>query len=237
MGAKMCPSTPDIVNSGTKPAMMMAAEKKIARSTSPADAKMVQSLPETPLPRLASRSVRRRMLRPPGSAEMAEDVFHHHDRRVDDRDRNRSRRSTADLPNSPRNTRIATAKNRANGIVAATIDGAAQIAEKDPLHEKYQDDPERHIVQNGMRRDVDQVLAVINAFDPHARRQDVGIVDLRHLLLDTADRRQALFAAAHHDDAFDDVVIVVLAGDAEARLMADGDARDVAIRTGTPLST
>ena len=34
----MWPSTPDIVNNGTKPAMMIAAEKKIAVLTSLAEA-------------------------------------------------------------------------------------------------------------------------------------------------------------------------------------------------------
>ena len=34
IGAKICPSIPAMVNSGTKPAMMIAAEKKIARLTS-----------------------------------------------------------------------------------------------------------------------------------------------------------------------------------------------------------
>ena len=39
--------------------------------------------------------------------------------------------------------------------------------------------------------------------------------------LDALDGRHALLAATHQHDALDDVVVVVLAGDAEARLMAD----------------
>ena len=42
-----------------------------------------------------------------------------------------------------------------------------------------------------------------------------------------ADRRQAFCAAPHQHDALDDVVVVVLAGDAEPRLIADRDRRDV----------
>ena len=38
-----------------------------------------------------------------------------------------------------------------------------------------------------------------------------------------ADRRHALLAAPHQHDALDDVVVIVLAGDAEPRLVADRD--------------
>ncbi len=41
MGPKMCPSIPESVNSGTKPAMMMAAAKKIERLTSAAASAIV----------------------------------------------------------------------------------------------------------------------------------------------------------------------------------------------------
>ena len=46
--------------------------------------------------------------------------------------------------------------------------------------------------------------------------------------LDAGDGRRALFAAPHQHDALNDVVVLVEAGDAEPRLLADRDLRDVA---------
>ena len=50
-------------------------------------------------------------------------------------------------------------------------------------------------------------------------------VDLLDLGLDALDGRQALRAAAHEHDALDDVVVIVLPGDAEPRLVAHRDGR------------
>ena len=50
---------------------------------------------------------------------------------------------------------------------------AAKIAEKQPLHEEDQHDAEQHVVQHRARRNVDQVAAIVDALDPHARRQNV----------------------------------------------------------------
>ncbi len=62
-------------------------------------------------------------------------------------------------------------------------------------------------------------LAVVDPFDLHAGRQDAGIVDLRHLCFDAQDRRRALLAPPHQHDALDDVVVIILAGDAQPRLL------------------
>ena len=53
-------------------------------------------------------------------------------------------------------------------------------------------------------------------------------VDLVDLGLDALDGRHALLAASHQDDALDDVVVVVVAGDAKPRLVADAHRGDVA---------
>ena len=102
----------------------------------------------------------------------------------------------------------------------ADDDRAAQIAEEQPLQQEDQRDAEHHVVQDRAGGDVDQVLAVVDALDAHAGRQDAGAVDALDLLLDPVDGRHALLAAAHQHDALHDVVVVVLAGDAEARLDA-----------------
>ncbi len=109
----------------------------------------------------------------------------------------------------------------------ADDDGAAQIAKKHPLQQEDQPDPEHHVVEDRPGRDVDELLAIVDALDPHAGRKNVAVVDALDLLLDAPDGRHALLAAAHQHDALHDVVVIILAGDAEARLVADDDLGDV----------
>jgi hypothetical protein len=52
---------------------------------------------------------------------------------------------------------------------------------------------------------------------------NVRVVDPLDFALDAVDRRHALLAAAHQYDALDDIVVRILAGDAEARFMTDLD--------------
>ena len=104
---------------------------------------------------------------------------------------------------------------------------ASEIAEEDPLQQHDQEDPDHHVVQHGVGGDVDQVLAVVDPLDLHARRQDRGIVDGGDQLLDAGNGRRTLLAAPHQHDALHDVVVLVEAGDAEPRLLADGDRGDV----------
>ncbi|MGY4471243.1 hypothetical protein ACVWWK_006952 [Bradyrhizobium sp. LB9.1b] len=78
-----------------------------------------------------------------------------------------------------------------------------------------------------MGGELNQIPAVVDALDAHARRQDAGVVDGLNELVDALDGWRALLAAAHQDDALHDVVGIVEAGNAETRLLADGDGGDV----------
>ena len=60
---------------------------------------------------------------------------------------------------------------------------ASEIAEENPLQQHDQENADHHVVQHGRGRDVDQILAVVDALDVHAGRQDAGIVDRCHQLL------------------------------------------------------
>src|ERR1700682_4493193 len=104
---------------------------------------------------------------------------------------------------------------------------AAEVAQEHPLQQHDQQNAHYHIVQHGCGGDVDQVLAVVDPFDMHARRQDAGVIDRGDELLDAGDRRRALLATAHQHDALHDVVVLVDAGDTEPRLLADGDGGDI----------
>src|SRR6185312_3146821 len=82
-------------------------------------------------------------------------------------------------------------------------------------------------MQNGMGCRIDQILTVVDALDSNARWQDSGGVDALDLRFHPLDRGGALLATAHQNDALDDIVVVVLPRDAEARLMSNDDCRDV----------
>ncbi len=86
-----------------------------------------------------------------------------------------------------------------------------------------------------MGGDVDQRAAVVDALDAYARRQHARGIDLVDFGQHTGQRRQSLRAAAHQHDALHDVVVVVLAGDAEARLVAHGHVATSDTNTGEPL--
>ena len=113
------------------------------------------------------------------------------------------------LADSPRSTRMLTAKNSANGMVAPTISALRRSPRKHPLQQHDQQNADHHVVQHGAGRDVDQVLAVVDALDVHAGRQDAGVVDAFDQLLDARDGRRALLAAPHQHDALHDVVVLV----------------------------
>ena len=152
--------------------------------------------------------------------QAAIDAFHHDDGGIDDQaeidcaDRKQVRRLTPQHEDTDREEQC----ERDGG---GDDQRAAQIAEKDPLQGEDQQDAKRHVVEDRSRGDVDEILAVVDPFDAHPRRQNVRIVDPFDFALDTLDRRHALFAPAHEHDTLDDVVVRVLAGDAEPRFVAD----------------
>ncbi|MGY4297251.1 hypothetical protein ACVWXN_005346 [Bradyrhizobium sp. i1.4.4] len=116
IGPKMLPSTPDSVNNGRNAAMMMAAAKKIERDTSAAALRMAWLfMPNSVSGDICSDSdtgvvcVRRRKI---ASTMMT----------VASTMRPKSIAPTdSRFADSPRSTRMITAKNSANGIVAPTI--------------------------------------------------------------------------------------------------------------------
>src|SRR3954469_15417999 len=217
----MLPSTPESVNSGRKAAMMIAAAKKIERETSAAALRMAWLfMPNSVSDDICSDSdigvvcVRRRKI---ASTMMT----------VASTIRPKSIAPTdSRFADSPRSTRMITAKNSANGMVAPTI-SALRRSPKDPLQQHDQENADHHVVQHGVGGEFDQVAAVVDAFDAHAGRQDAGLVDGLNELVDALDGWRALLAAAHQDDALHDVVGLIEAGNAETWLLADGDGGDV----------
>ena len=110
------------------------------------------------------------------------------------------------------------AKKRAKGMVAATMSALRRLPRKSHCTRKISTTPEDHVVQDGVGRDRDEFAAVVDLLE----RTPGGRIPPALILSTSAStrrmRRQALLAAAHQDDALHDVVVVVLAGDAQARL-------------------
>src|SRR6202022_2267716 len=111
-----------------------------------------------------------------GLRQAAEDRFHHdhggvHDQpEIDRADREQIGGFSAQYQDDDGEK-----QRKRNG--GADDQGAAQISQENPLQQHDQQDADHHVVQHGGGGDVDQVLAVVNALDPHARRQDAGVVD------------------------------------------------------------
>ena len=163
---------------------------------------------------------------PLGLRQPAEDRLHHDHRGIDDQ-------AEIDRADRQQVGRFAAYHQDADGEEQRKRNGraddqrAAQIAEEYPLQQHDQADADDHVLQHGPGRGLDQVLAVIDALDMNPGRQDGRAVDPFDQLLHPRDRRRALLAAPHQHDALDDIVVLVLAGDAEPRLRADRHGGDV----------
>src|SRR6516162_3576909 len=180
----MWPSTPLSVKSGMKPTMMIAAEKKIARLTSVAARKIVASFPLRP----KGAGVAAAPLRGAPSARCRK-MFSTMMTLASTMRPKSIAPTDSRLADSPRMTRMPIAKKRAKGMVDDTNEGAAQISQKNPLNEKNQNHAEHQVEQDSMGGQVDEIAAIVDAFDLHARRENPRRIDLLDLCFNTTDRR------------------------------------------------
>ena len=215
--------------------MMMAAEKKIAavdlgrgvgdRRELAAQAAAACAACRSPDWRASSRP-----------RQMAEDVLDHDHGGIDDQaevdgaHRQQVRRLRRAAPGSRRRTAARTGWSPRRSARCADCRGTATAQED-------QHDAHHHVVQHGVGGDVDQIAAVVDPLDLHAGRQDVGVVDACSTSASTRLMVGMLSAPRRISTMpCDDVVVVVLAGDAEPRLVADRRRwRRRATSTGEPL--
>src|SRR5580692_1707286 len=164
-------------------------------------------------------------------AELAVDVFDHDDRAVDDdpevdgADREKVCGFTGGMEKNESEKKSERHSERGN-------DGGS-----DADKEKDEDDKnERHAAKevpfDGVGSDLDEIAAVVVRADFDVGGQKIAI-DFDCFLLDTLENILRLLAAAHEDDAFDSVVVILFIGfvleaeNAQARGNADNDAADV----------
>ena len=111
--------------------------------------------------------------------------------------------------------------------IDADNDGAAQIAEEQPLDEEDQQAAKDEIMQHRPGGDGDQRGAVVERHQFHAGRQAAVAVDLLDFRADARHHVVGVQRAVHDDDRRDHVIIVVAAGLAEPRHIADRDLGDI----------
>ncbi len=119
------------------------------------------------------------------------------------------------------------AEEQREGNVDADDDGAAQVAEEDPLDEEHQKTAEDEVVQDRVRRDRHERRAVVERNELHPRRQGPVAVDLLDLRLDARHDIIGVQGPVHNHDRGDDVVLTVATGFAQPRHVADIDIGDV----------
>ena len=191
--------------------MVMMTEKKIGLSTSTAAARIRCSL--SPAARVGWMT--RRVMR-----EMAEDVFHHDDGAVDDNAEidGADRQQIGGIAAQHRDDDRKEQRDRNGG---RHDQRAAQVAEENPLDQEDQRDAEQHVVHHGAHRDRDQIAAVVEWLDLDAGWQAAVAVDALDRRAHARHHIHGALELLHQHDAEQDVVLIVAAGNAEARREPD----------------
>ena len=120
------------------------------------------------------------------------------------------------------------AARSASGMLSAVMSAARPCPEEEDEDDRHEHHADDDVLEDRVRRERDEVAAVVVRDDLHAGRQEVVRPDELDALVDALQRRRRLAAVAHQHGALDDVVVVVVADDAEPRRVADLDGRDVA---------
>src|SRR3984885_15906137 len=107
--------------------------------------------------------------------------------------------------------------------IGAHDNGAAQIAEKQPLNSENQQNTEHEIMQHGAGGDTDQNGAIVERNQLHARRKTSIRFDLLNLRADTRDHVIGVQRPVHDDDRRHHVIRMVATGLAEPGHIAHRD--------------
>ena len=99
------------------------------------------------------------------------------------------------------------AKSSEKGMVSATMNGAADVAEKQKQDDHHQGHALAQIVQDGFGGGMDQVAAVKVRDDLHARRQHVTIHQI-HLFVQGGQGLFRIRSFAQQHDALHHVIVV-----------------------------
>src|SRR5712671_5263140 len=147
---------------------------------------------------------------------MAKDILQHDHGGIDD-DAKINRSNRQQIGGFPSHHRDDDGQEQRNRNGRRNDDGAAQIAQEQPLDEKDQRNAEQHVVQHGIHRDRHQVAAVIERLDRDPWRQ----APIRVETPDGGAHPHYHFHGAleflHQYDAVDDVGRLIAARDTQSR--------------------
>ena len=118
-------------------------------------------------------------------------------------------------------------KNSANGILAPTMIALRRSPRKTHWMKKISKQPKTQVVHHRAGGHGDERRAVVIGHELDPRRQRAVVVDLLDLGSNARHHVVGVQRAVHDDDGGDDIVLVVAAGLAEARHVADGNLGDV----------
>ena len=162
-------------------------------------------------------------------SELAVDVFHHHDGAVND-DAEIDCADGKEIRGFARQVEEDEREEESERNSQRGDNGGAEAHQEENQNNEDENHAAKKISFDGVSGDADEIAAVIVGADFYVRRQE-RFVDLVGFFLDAFEDVLGLFAAAHQDDAFDGVVILLLLGlkteDAETRRVADFHAADI----------
>ncbi len=139
-------------------------------------------------------------------AEVADDVFDHHHRAFDDH-AEVQRAEREEVGGDVAEVEADGGEEQRERDRDGDDERAAQVAEEDEQDERDEEDAFGEVMQNGVGGELEQVAAVEEGNDLHARRQDV-LVELLDLGVDALRGSVGVVALLQQDDAFDDVAVV-----------------------------
>ena len=205
IGEKMTPETPVIVKSGRNATPMMSVENVIGPATSRAPARM------------------RSLIVPfPCGPEVAEDVLHHDDGRVDDdAEVDRAERDQVRRRARRRPCRM-NAMSSARGMLSAVMSAARHVPEEEEEHDGDEGHPDEQVLEHGVRRQLARARrgrSTARSPSPAAGCGSAGCT--RRACRSPRACVGVSPAVAHEDDALHDVGLVVVPDDAQARRVPD----------------
>jgi hypothetical protein len=104
----------------------------------------------------------------------------------------------------------------------------AQIAEEEPQHDEHQGDAHEQRVRDGVHRQIEQLLAIVERDDLDPGRQSAACVDVIHPRAHAREHHACVLAAAHEDDALDRLRVLVELHLSQALGVAELHGRDIA---------
>jgi len=158
-------------------------------------------------------------------SQYAEDVLHHHQCSID-QDSEIDGADGEQVGGDSLGMKKDEGEQHGQGNRECNDDGSAHADQETHQHHEDENHPHDHVVLDGIDSELHEIAAVVIGANFDIGGQDL-LVELRCFRFHALQHILRLFAAAHHDDAFDSIVSLVESKFAEPRSVPDRDAADV----------